>query len=89
MAVRAGSDQFVDRGQRPQPLTAPQHVDGRGGMVAHSGGGLVAIALGQVGDVCEHRLQRTAVAAFDQLDGSGRRGGVFGGADGLRGGTRR
>jgi len=29
--VRARGDQFVDRGQRPQPLAAPQDVDGRGG----------------------------------------------------------
>jgi hypothetical protein len=33
VAVGPGGHQLVDRGQRPQPLAAPQHVDGRGRVV--------------------------------------------------------
>jgi hypothetical protein len=89
VAVRARGDQFVDRGQCTQSLAAPQHVDGRGRVVAHPGGGLVAIALGKVGDMREHRIQCAAVAAFDQLDGAGGRGGIFDRRDALRRGAWR
>jgi len=48
VTVRARRDQFGDRRQRAQPLTAPQHIDGRGGVVAQPRGGLVAVAVGQL-----------------------------------------
>ena len=54
VAVRARRDQFGDRRQRAQPLTAPQHVDRGGGVVTQPGGGLVAVAVGQLGDAGQH-----------------------------------
>ncbi len=55
VAVRTRCDQFGHRGQRAQPLTAPQHVDRGGGVVAQPRGGLVAVAVGQFRDAATAR----------------------------------
>ena len=61
VAVRARRHQLGDRRQRAQPLTAPQHVDRGGGVIAQPRGAFVAVAAGQLGDVRQHRRQRAAV----------------------------
>jgi len=37
-AVGRGGNEFADRGQRAQPLRAPEHLHGVGGQVAQSRG---------------------------------------------------
>ena len=80
-AVGPRGDQFGDRGQRAQPLTAPQHVDRGGGVVAQPCGGLVAVALGQLADAGEHRRQRVVLEPVDQCRRAPRRFRVLGGGD--------
>ncbi|MDP4960798.1 MAG: hypothetical protein NWR02_04425, partial [Mycobacterium sp.] len=48
--VRCGGDQFRDRGQRMESLTAPEHLHGLGRQVPETGGTFVAPAPGQFGD---------------------------------------
>jgi len=88
VAVRAGGHQFGDCGQRAQPLATPQHVDRHGRVIAQPGGGFVAVALGQVGDVCDDSTERAVVVALDQLDGAGGSRRVLDTGDALRRGTR-
>jgi hypothetical protein len=65
-------------------LAAPQHVDGRSRVVSQPGGSLVAIAVGQIGDLRQHGGEGSAVGAIDQIDGAGGRGGVLGRGDAVR-----
>jgi hypothetical protein len=75
--VGGSGDQFRDRGERTESLTAPEHLHGFGRQVPQTGGALVAPALGQLGDAEHRRGQCRIVAAVDHLGGPPWRGGVI------------
>ena len=70
-AVRSRGDQLGQRGQRAQPLAAPQHLDGGGGAVTQSRGALVVAAFGQRGHLVYGR-GRTRVLSSPSIRAAAR-----------------